>query len=207
MKNLSLILNGVLLVAVIVLFILFFGLKKQIAPATGSDENQTLPMTDQSIVYVDIDSIMTKYNMSTDVTTKLQAKLKVSEDQLAAKDKALRKEAEDFQYKIDRGLLTRTEAEQVQQGLQMKEQEFYQLQNQLQMQLAEEQQVAQRKVLNAITEYLKGLEESNEYNYHYILGHTFGGGILYANQGLNITKAVIKGLNEEYDKTKTEKED
>ncbi len=207
MKNLSLIVNAVLLAAVIVLFVLVFNLKKQIGSSSDSDDTLTLPRTEQGIVYVDIDSIMAKYNMSTDVTNELQGKLKVSENQLAAKDKALRKEAEDFQYKIDRGLLTRAEAEQVQQGLQMKEQEFYQLQNKLQMQLAEEQQVAQRKVLNAITEYLKGLEESNEYNYHYILGHTFGGGILYANQGLNITKVVIKGLNEEYDKIKKEKED
>jgi outer membrane protein len=206
MKNLSLILNAVLLAAVIVLFIFVFGLKKQIGTKPNTDENQNLPMTEKGIVFVDIDSVMSKYNMYTDVSNELQAKLQVSENQLAAKEKSLRKEMEDFQYKIDHGLLTRTEAEQVQQGLQMKEQEFYQLQNQLQMQLGEDQQVAQRKVINAIMEYLKGLEASNEYNYKFILGNSFGGSILYANESLNITKAVVKGLNEAYVKTDGDKD-
>jgi outer membrane protein len=200
MKNLSLILNGILLVAVIVLFILVLGIKKQLNPSADDSENTILPTTGQSIVYIDIDSVMSQYNMSKDITAELQGKAQVSENQLISQEKTLRKEAEDFQYKIDRGLLTRTQAEQVQQGLAMKEQEFYQLQNKLQMQLAEEQQVAQRKVLNAIMDYLKALETSSNHQYQYILGNSFGGSILYANQSLNITKQIAEGLNKEYEK-------
>jgi outer membrane protein len=206
MKNLSLILNGILAVAVIVLFILVLGIKKQLAPSAESSLSTTLPLEGQHIVYIDIDSIMSQYNMSKDITTELQGKLQVSENQLASKEKSLRKEAEDFQYKIDRGLMTRTEAEQVQQGLAMKEQEFYQLQNKLQMQFAEEQQVAQRKVLNAIMDYLKTFEASSEHPYQFVLGNSFGGSILYANQGLNITQQVIEGINKEYEKTKKDQE-
>ncbi len=203
MKNLSLILNGVLLIAVIVLFILVLPLKKQKSgPAAIAD---SLPVADKGIVYINIDSVLSKYDMYTDLSNDLQGKLQVSEQQLATKEKSLRKEMEDFQYKIDRGLLTRSEAGEVQQELAQKEQAFYQLQNNLQMQLAEEQQVAQRKVINALMEYLKSLEKTGTYNYQFILGTTFGGNILYANEGLDISDIVVKGLNEEYAKTKEKK--
>jgi len=104
-----------------------------------------------------------------------QSKLKTSEDQLANQEKSLRKEEEDFQYKVDRQLVTRSEADELKQTLMKKEQDLYQLQNNLQSKLAEEQQVAQRKVLNSIMEYLESIETNKEYQF--VLGTTFGGNV------------------------------
>ena len=70
------------------------------------------------------------------------------------------------------------------------------------MQLAEKEQVAQRKVLNSIMEYLKSLEETGETNYQFVLGTNFGGNVLYAHDNMDITHSVIQGLNEVYAKTK-----
>lgn len=81
-----------------------------------------------------------------------------------------------------------------------KEQDLYQLQNNLQSKLAEEQQVAQRKVLNSIMEYLESIEVNKEYQF--VLGTTFGGNVLYANKNLNITNEVVKGINEKYQASK-----
>jgi outer membrane protein len=198
MKNISLILNAVLLAAVIVLYIFAFPWKKTAKPSDSAADVPAIPVAEGGIVYVNIDTVLSKYNMYTDITNDLQSKLQVSEGQLAAKEKMLRKEMEDFQYKIDRGLITRAEAATVQQELVKKEQDFYQLQNNLQMQLTEEQGVAQRKVINSLMEYLKSLENSDQYHYQYILGTTFGGNILYANENLNISDIVVKGLNTEY---------
>jgi outer membrane protein len=206
-KNISLILNAVLLAAVIVLYVFAFPWKKTSKDSSGPADASAIPVAEKGIVYLNIDSVLYKYDMYTDISNELQGKLQVSEDQLGAKEKALRKEMEDYQYKIDRGLMTRAEAAQVQQELAQKEQAFYQLQNNLQMQLTEEQQVAQRKVIVAIMDFLKSLEESQKYNYQYILGTTFGGNVLYANENLNISEMVIRGLNEEYQKAKKEKEE
>lgn len=201
MKNLSLILNGVLLAAVIVLYVLLFtGKKEESAPETETQIE--LPAIQGGIVYVDIDSVINSYDMYFDIEKELQEKLKISEAQLNSKQKAFRKEAEDFQYKIDRGLVTRSEAAELQEKLAVKEQELYQLQQQLQMQLAEESQVAQRKVINAIMVYLKSLEEAKDYQF--VLGATFGGNILYANEQLNVTKEVTEGLNAAYRATNKE---
>ena len=57
-----------------------------------------------------------------------------------------------------------------------------------------------RQVINAIMEYLK--ENSSQLNYKYVLGTSFGGNILYANDSLDITRNIIKGLNEKYQQTK-----
>ncbi len=57
-----------------------------------------------------------------------------------------------------------------------------------------------RQVINAIMEYLR--ENSAQYNYKYVLGTSFGGNILYANDSLDITGNIVKGLNEKYQQTK-----
>jgi len=203
MKNLPTILSSVALAAVIALSILFFLDKNgKSGSAKSGEEPIALPSPVGGIVYLNIDSVLKNYDMYADIQVDLQAKMKTSEAKLASQQNSLQKDAQDFQYKVDRQLLTRAEAEKIQQELMAKEQSLYQLQQSLQMELAEHEQVAQRKVLNSIMEYLAGLEEADEYQF--ILGTTFGGNILYANEGLDITKAVVQGINEKYKEEKTD---
>jgi len=200
MKNLPTILSSISLAAVIALSILFFAGKNGASSKESDEESIALPTPSGGIVYLNIDSVLNKYDMYSEIEADLQEKLKTSEAQLAAKEKTLRSDMQDFQYKIDRQLVTRAEAEKLQQELMQKEQALYQLQNNLQVELAEMEQVAQRKVLNSIMEYLAGLEEADEYQF--ILGTTFGGNILYANEGLDITNSVVQGINEKYNREK-----
>ena len=169
------------------------------------NDTSGVEIAQEGIVYINIDSVLQKYDMYHDLSGNLQDKLKTSEAQLASKEQSLRKEMQDFQYKVDRGLVTRSEAAELQQQLAQKEQSLYQLQNSLQMQLAEEEQVAQHKVLNSIMVYLESLERSGAYQYQFVLGTTFGGNILYADESKNITQAVVRGLNEEYKLTQETK--
>jgi outer membrane protein len=201
MKNLSFIINGVLLIAVIVLYILFFTNKNINGPSAKANNNESaLKGTDGGIVYVNIDTVLNKYGMYIDIQKELQDKLKASEDQLNKKQEAYKKAYDDFQYKASRQLVTRTEAEGIQQGLAQQEQELYQLQNELRSKLAEDEQVAQRKVLNSIMVYLEGLESNK--NHQFVLGTTFGGNILYANKNLNVSDDIIEGLNKQYSLSK-----
>jgi outer membrane protein len=199
MKNLSLILNAILFIALVVLYVLFFKGQKS-NPVNETTSGISKPITKGGIVYINIDSVLNNYDMYVDIQSELESKLKVSEAQLANQENTLRKEADDFQYKVDRQLVTSSEAKNLQQTLMKKEQDLYQLQSNLQAKLAEEQQVAQRKVLNSIMEYLESIEAQKEYQF--VLGTTFGGNVLYANKDLNITHEVIKGINEKYQSTK-----
>ncbi|HBH47054.1 MAG TPA: hypothetical protein DDX98_00345 [Bacteroidales bacterium] len=202
MKKSSLIINVVLVVAVAVLYVLHFvnPSPKADSSEAGMEVSSALPTG--GIVYIDIDSVISNYNMSADVTADLQNTLNTKEAQLQSKQRSFERNYTDFQNKINKGLVTRSEAAEIEQSLQFEQQTLMQLQQQMQYELAEQEAVAQRKVLNSIMEYLKSLE--NEQEYQFVLGTSFGGSVLYANDNLNITKNVIKGLNAEYEESKEE---
>jgi outer membrane protein len=198
MKRFSLILNIVLAVAVALLFILHFTSagKKNVSgmglPA-GLDDGS-------SIYYVQIDSVLNHFDMATDLTDELQKKYNASEAEFQDKQKAYQNDVNDYQYKAQRGLITRSEAQNIEQQLYTKQQNLVQLQQQLSTELNERQTVMNRQVINAIMEYLK--KNSSELKYKYVLGTSFGGNILYANDSLDITQNIITGLNTEYQQIK-----
>jgi len=199
MKKTSLILNIVLIIAVAALYVLHFTGNTK-STSSKSDTSEMVASPTGGIVYLDIDSVLKNYDMYDDITAELEAKLKTKDAELKSKQRTFERSVTDFQNKISKGLVTRTEAAEIEQNLQVEQQSLMQLQQQMQYELAEEEQVSQRKVLNSIMEYLNELED--ESSYQFVLGNSFGGNILYANSNLNITEAVVAGLNEEYQASK-----
>jgi outer membrane protein len=153
-----------------------------------------------SIFYVQIDSVLSHFDMATDLSGELQTKFNASESEFQAKQKAYQNDVNDYQYKSQRGLITRSEAQTAEQELYAKQQNLAKLQQDLSQDLQEKQTVMNRQVINAIMEYLK--KNSSQLNYKYVLGTSFGGNILYANDSLDITKNIVTGLNENYQETK-----
>jgi outer membrane protein len=201
MKKSSLIINVVLFVAVAVLYVLHFATPNSKNNLSNSVNSDTSAQAAQGgIVYINIDSVLSKYVMYADINANLQTKLKTKEAELQSKQRAFEKKVNDYQNKVSKGLVTRTEAAGIEQNLQVEQQGLMKLQQQMQYELADEEQVAQRKVLNSIMEYLKSIE--NEQAYQFVLGTTFGGNVLYANDNLNITLSVIEGLNKKYAESK-----
>ena len=203
MKRLQLILNIVLALAVIAMFVLHFtgiGSTKK----NNDEASITAGTTDNSkIFYLRLDSLFIKYEMSKDLTAELQSKSNSSEATLKSKQQAYEKDVNDYQYKAQRGLITRDEASTIEQTLYTKQQELYTLQQNLSSEIAEKQSVMTNQVINAVMEYLK--ENSAKYNYTFVLGTTFGDNVLYANDSLNISDDIIKGLNEKYQQDKKKK--
>jgi outer membrane protein len=203
MKRISLILNIVLAVAVIVLYVLYFtgiGASKKKSSFAGLPEGTA---KSGSIYFVQIDSVISQYDMAKDLSGELQSKYNASETEFQSKQKAYQNDVNDYQYKAQRGLITRSEAQQTEQDLYAKQQNLVKLQQDLSQDLSEKQSVMNRQVINAIMEYLK--KNSAELNYKYVLGTSFGGNILYANDSLDITRNIVTGLNEEYKTTKQDK--
>ena len=198
--NLVLALEGVLLVAVIVLFVLVLNCKSSSTQDGGRDSNaetsSTYAMPDGGIVYVNIDSLMQNYQMFVDLSAELTEKSQKMEAELTNKQKKLERDAADFQNKAQKGLETRTKLGEIQQQLMADEQNLMQLGENYRMQLGEEQMVMSRKVLQAIMDYLK--EYNQNKGYQYIFGHSFDGKILFADKGLDITASVLDGINAKY---------
>jgi outer membrane protein len=200
MKRLPLILNIVLAVAVAALYVLHFtglGASKK----NRSEAGLAAGVADGSaIFYVQIDSVISKFDMATDLSGELESKYKSSEAAFQSKQEAYQKDVNDYQYKVQRGLVTRTDAQNIEQQLYAKQQDLVKLQQDLTAEINEKQAVMNRQVINAIMDYLK--ENSTDLNYKYVLGTSFGGNILYANDSLDITQNIVKGLNEDYQKDK-----
>jgi outer membrane protein len=203
MKNLSLILNGVLLAGLILLYVLFFSAKKSSGISPADDTlSVEIEGIEGGIVFINMDSVYQKYQMAKDLAAELETKVNTSDARLQTKGRTLQKDMEDFQYKVDRQLITRANAEQEQQTLMMRQQEIYQEQQQLQYQLAEQQQVMQNQVLNSIMDYIGSIEAEN--NFRFVLGTQFGGNVLYYDNDLDVTRQVLNGLNAEYRKTRAD---
>lgn len=201
MKKSSLIINAILFIAIAILYVLHFTAiksKTTSTPLNDSTLSSTTPIG--GIVYINIDSVLNNYDMYDDISAELQTKIKTKDAELQSKQRKFEQAVNDYQNKSSKGLITRSEAATMEQNLQAEQQKLMQLQQQMQYELAEEEQVSQRKMLNSIMDYLKSIE--SEQAYKFVLGTSFGGNVLYANDNLNITNSVITGLNIQYQESK-----
>ncbi len=198
MKNINSIINGVLGAAVIALFVLYFtdGDKSDANVKSASSDSAVVQSGDLKIAYFNVDSVLSNWNLYFGMQEELAARQTSLESEFAGKQKSFMSRVEDAQYKIQRGLVTRAESEQLQQQLSQEEQSLVALQNQFGQQLQEEGAVKNRQMIDKIEQYLKKYNETAGYTY--IFSYSFGGNLLYGDAAFNITSAVITGINEEY---------
>ncbi len=200
MKNLSLILNAVLIVAVGVLFYLHFSSSKSSDEGHISGGMALEQLTDMPIVYINIDSLLNNYSYFHDMQEEFADRQSEMEAELNLRSRQYETSALDYQNKVQKGLVTRREAAELEQQLLQEQQSLLQLRDQLSMQLAEEEQVRNRRLINNIMEYL--VEYNKDYNYQFIFSNSFGDNVLFANEQLDITSSVLEGLNEQYESEK-----
>lgn len=149
------------------------------------------------MVYFDLDSLVSKYDMYIDMRSTYEGKAQKAEAELSSKGRALERDAASYQDKASKGLITRSEGEKLVAKLQADEQTFMQYREKVMTDLAEEEQVMLNNIHNSIIEYLK--EYNADMRYGMILSSsTAGGPVMNADPKLNITKEVLEGLNKKY---------
>ena len=151
---------------------------------------------DISIAFFSMDSVMSKWDLYFQYQQELEKKQTEKEAEFAGKTESFYQRVQDAQYKIQRGLVTRSEAEQLQQQLGVEEQNLMALQNQYAAELQEEGMVKNRQMLDMIEKYVAELSEANGFSYVY--SYQFGGNLIYGAQPYNITSQVVAGLNAKY---------
>jgi len=151
---------------------------------------------DGSIVYVNLDSLTQNYLLTKDLAAELQEKANKLEAELTNKGKKFEANLADLQNKAQKGLETRAKLAEMEQQLGVEQQNLLQLRDNYSQQMAEEQAVMQRKIVQAIMDYLK--EYNADRRYKFILGDTFDAKILYADPSLDITAPVLEGINAKY---------
>ncbi len=203
MKNTSLILSIVSLVAVVVFGIISLTNGGKVADVQTEGAAAEAAASKGDIVYVDLDRIIMEYDMANDLRSVVETKIQNIQAEVNRRGKKLENEIVDFQNKIDKGLMTRSVAEAQGQKLQQQELEFNNYAAQKEQEIQEEQMVMMNQLGDAIQTYLTNYNAEKQYAM--ILTNSGGAPVIAADAALDITDAVLAGLNEEYIKSKNNK--
>ncbi len=176
--------------------------KAQETKAVAKD-NKTLTSGGLKVAYVDTDSVMLQYDMAKDLEAEIKAYQTKLENEFAAKQKKF--ETDYANYMKNGASLTLTEQQQTEKQLQQRGTELQQLQPQLMAQLQERQVADNKKLLDAVYAFIKDYNQKHQ-QFDIILAKSYiGSPVLYIDESMDITKEIIKGLNEEYKEYKKNK--
>lgn len=201
MKNTSVILNVVLIIAVAILFVLHFTSNCKPNTTVGQATTTDSIMVNKDIAYVQIDSLVSSYDMYHDLKSEYENEAKKKETEFVSKTRSFQRELEDYQEKATKGLITRSQAEQMEQGLQRRQQDLEVTGQKMRQELAEKEGVMMRQIYDAIMKYVTTFNETR--NYSLILSTSGNATVLYGHPSMNITGELIIGLNEEYIKNRS----
>ena len=189
MKNLSLILNIVLLLAVGVLYFLFFGNK----PGTQKPAEAAINGASPNIVYINSDTLLFNYGYFRTRQEALAQKEESADADLQSRGRALEREIAQAQQKAQSGLLAPKDIQQMQQQLAVKQQQLMQDQERITQELLQETQELQMELQKKVKDLL--VEIQAEKGYDYILNYGPGTGVLMVNEELDITRQLLERLN------------
>ncbi len=197
MKQGNLIFNIIIGIAVVVLYILYFTSNNTNTPVFASTSDSSIVVDENAMaVYVNGDSLLENYDYFKKAKKDFEAKTLRTENEIAAKRTALEKEFANYQQ-IGASMTTEQRAK-VEESLMRKEQELRTFGETAANRLQEEQAKFNEQLFDKVSAYLK--EHTKGKKYKIVLNFTKGSGILYANDSLDITNEVLKGLNEQYNK-------
>ena len=195
MKKTNFILNGFLALAIGLVFAQCAGnnnASTASAPATDAAASSNV-----KIAFVEIDSLLNKYNFWNDLSEQMLKKEENIRTTLNEKGKKLEAEAREFERKIqNNGFVSRERAEQEQARLIKQQQELQELQQKLAAELEVENQKNSLEIRDSINSFLKEYNKSKGYDF--IISNAGFDNLLYGNPVYNITNEIVEGLNARY---------
>ena len=174
------------------------GNKEQVktsAPATTASSAKAA----EPIVFVNSDSLVNNYNYFKDIKTRLEAKSKKAQQDLSSKGTAFQREVADYQQKAQG--MSADERASTEQRLARKQQELEAFNQNASSALANESAGENEKLYDKVAEHLKAY--AKEKGYKMVLTYSKSNpSLLFADESLDVTTEVVKGLNDKYTKDK-----
>ena len=189
MKNISLILNAILFVAVAVLYYLHFSPKSH-AVAGESSPN----VSDLKIAYINSDSVLKYYEFFNVNKEKLETKGKKLDQDFRNRAQSLQNDINSYQRNV--GSMTIGQAKAVEEDLGKKQQNLQLYQRSLEQEIMNEQAKMNEDLYARITVYLK--EYGEKTGLQVVLKYDPSSDLLFGGKSIDITQDVIKGLNEAF---------
>ena len=187
--------EGILLIGLAVLYILFFISKKE------PDSSAALILSKSGakstkVVFINIDSLNNQYQFVKKLKIDLETTGKHLESEILSEQAALEKEAASFQKQAAANTIPEDKAKIMYDALMQKQQALGEKKERYTQQVAEKEQAMHQILLDTVTNFLKRYNRT--YNFDYILGYANSGQILLASETLDITSDVVRELNKEY---------
>ena len=210
MKNISLALNGILVIAVAILYYMQFSDNCCSADSSATEEllvDSTNVIVEEveeplksNIAYINMDSLREEYKLYSELIGTLKAREKKYEKELNSKMSALEAKVKDFQQKAP--TMSQFEGQNKQKELMEEEQKLYKMRDEFAEKFQAEQEKLDKRFQKTITDYIE--QYNKEADYDIIIGSTdITSKVMYAKKGINLTKSIVKGLNKQYDDEKS----
>lgn len=198
MKNISYVINGILAVAIIILFILFFTTKKNsdgnVTPLKYEANDSTVLLP---IAYVNVDSLLLNYKFAIDANDRLMKKLNSSNNTVEQRQRQLDGEYADYQRKAqNNAFLSPERAQQEANRIQKLANDFQLMAQRLDNELNVERANINTQVADSVRLCIK--EYNKSANYQVIFTNNGMDNILTAKDKYDITADIIKLLNSRY---------
>jgi outer membrane protein len=151
------------------------------------------------IVYINQDSLVSKYDYIKDMDKRLGDKGKAAQSDVASRQQAIQREIAEYQKAAP--TMPADQRQATEQRLQRKGQEFQQYQQNAGAQVQNDQLSEQTKLYDRLVDFTKAY--AKEKGYKMVLTTQKGNtNVLFADPSLDVTADVVKRLNEAYAKEK-----
>jgi len=166
---------------------------------TSTAKNAPVVAAKAEIVYVNSDSLLSKYDYFKDMSTRLEDKGKKAQVDVSSKGQAFQREVADYQKGA--AALSADQRAATEQRLARKQQELQTYNQNATAQIQQEQGAENAKLYDRIADFLKGY--AKEKGYKLILTYSKANPtVLFGDESLNVTNEVVKQLNDNYKKDK-----
>lgn len=153
----------------------------------------------ETIVYINQDTLLSKYEYAKDIAKTLQDKGNEARGEVQSKGQAIQHEFNDYQKNVNS--MSADQRQSTEQHLQREQQDFQTYQQNAAAGFQNEQVAANNKVYDKIADFAKGY--AKEKGYKLVLMYSKANPtILYGDQTLDVTADVLKRLNDNYVKEK-----
>jgi outer membrane protein len=162
--------------------------------------NKTAEVASTKTAYVDTSKLMIEYTEAKDIEAKYKAKSEEMGRELETEISKFKAEAASFQK--DAQMNGQAWAQQKGAELQKREQQLQYAQQSIAQQLQQESGVEIDSVVSEVKKFIKSY--GKEKGYAYIYGTGDAASVLYAEDKYDITKEMIKLLNDKYKSSKSD---
>jgi len=160
------------------------------APSASSADNK-------DIVYVNSDTLMSKYNYAKDVDQRMTDKGKAAQSDLQSKGEAFQREVAEYQK--DQATMPADQRQTTEQRLQREQQQLQTYQQNASAQFQNDRATEDGKLFDKVADFVKTYAKQK--GYKLVLTYSKASPtVLYGDASLDVTADVVKGLNDAYAK-------